>query len=219
MLLFLLKYKIHFSIGILSAAIIAFQLALMQILSIVQWYHFAYMVISVALLGFGAAGTLLSLFRHQLLKHIEMLLPFLMITTGITMAWVIDVSQLSFIRFDSYLLFAEYNHIGRLLITYLLFFIPFFSGALAIGLIFINYAEAIGRIYFANLVGSGAGALLALLLVWFFYARQLPAFISMLPVLAGLMMIPKRKKFFLAFKNLHFFCTLIILRIKNKSIF
>ena len=100
MLLFLRKYKIHFSIGILSAAIIAFQLALMQILSIVQWYHFAYMVISVALLGFGAAGTLLSLFRHPLLKHIEMLLPFLMITTGITMAWVIDVSQLAFIRFD-----------------------------------------------------------------------------------------------------------------------
>jgi hypothetical protein len=193
---FLRKYKIFFSIGILSAAIIAFQLALMQILSIVQWYHFAYMVISVALLGFGAAGTLLSLFRHQLLKHIEMLLPFLMITTGIMMAFVIDVSQLSFIRFDSYLLFAEYNHIGRLFITYLLFFIPFFSGALAIGLIFINYAEDIGRIYFANLLGSGAGALLALLLLLFFYSRQLPAFISILPVLAGVMMIPKRNFFF-----------------------
>src|SRR5438034_10760301 len=153
-------------------------------------------------MGYESTVTLLSLFRHQILKHIDLLLPFLMITTGITMAWVIDVSQLAFIRFDSYLLFAEYNHIGRLLITYLLFFIPFFSGALAIGLIFINYAEAIGRIYFANLLGSGAGALLALLLVWFFYARQLYAFIYLLSVFAGVMMIPKRKRIFLAFMAL-----------------
>jgi spermidine synthase len=154
------------------------------------------MVISVALLGFGAAGTLLSLFRRQMMKHTEMFLPLLMITSGISMALVTDVSQLSLIRFDSYLLFAEYNHIGRLLMTYLLFFIPFFLGALAIGLIFINHAENIGRIYFANLLGSGAGALLALALLWFFYSRQLPAFISILPLMAGLMIIPKRKKNF-----------------------
>ncbi len=168
----------------------------MQILSIVQWYHFAYMVISVALLGFGAAGTVLSLFRNQMLKHIEILLPFLMTTSGISMALVTDVSQLPFIRFDSYLLFAEYSHIGRLLMTYLFFFIPFFLGALAIGLIFINYSESIGRIYFSNLLGSGAGALLALALLWFFYSRQLPALISILPLLAGLMVIPKRKRIF-----------------------
>ena len=45
------KFKLPFSIAFLSAAIIAFQLALIQILSISQWYHFAYMVISIALTG------------------------------------------------------------------------------------------------------------------------------------------------------------------------
>lgn len=196
MLRFLQKSKIYFSIGLLSAAIIAFQLALMQILSIVQWYHFAYMIISIALLGFGAAGTVLSIFRSRLLNHIETILPFLMIATGITMALVTDVSQLSFIRFDSYLLFAEYSHIGRLLLMYLLFFIPFFLGALAIGLVFVHYIHVIGKIYFANLLGSGAGGLLALLLTWFFFAKQLPAFISILPVLAGVMIIPNKRFFF-----------------------
>ncbi len=48
---------------LLSAALIALQLILMQILSITQWYHFAYLVISTALLGFGASGTLLALTR------------------------------------------------------------------------------------------------------------------------------------------------------------
>ena len=56
--------RINVAIGLVSAAIIAFQLVLMQILSYVQWYHFAYMIISIALLGFGAAGTFLTIFRQ-----------------------------------------------------------------------------------------------------------------------------------------------------------
>src|SRR5688572_27352971 len=90
-----IKGRLLLSLGILSAAIIAFQLALMQILSVVQWHHFAYMVISVALLGFGAAGTVLALFRQWLLKRIHLLLPALMIGCGITMALVVYLSQLS----------------------------------------------------------------------------------------------------------------------------
>ena len=184
-----IKGRLLLSLAILSASIIAFQLALMQVLSILQWYHFAYMVISVALLGFGAAGTVLALFRQQLQKHIRFLLPVLMISSGIAMALVTDISQLSSIRFDSYLLFVNYSHIGRLLLSYLLFFIPFLFGALAIGLIFDHYVPAIGKIYFANLLGSATGGLLMLALIWYLLPGRLPAFISCLPVIAGAMII------------------------------
>src|SRR6186713_3119229 len=87
------KFKLPFSIAFLSAAIIAFQLALIQILSISQWYHFAYMVISTALLGFGAAGSLLAIFQKYLTRRTEFLLPFLMTSTAITMSLVTDVAQ------------------------------------------------------------------------------------------------------------------------------
>ena len=138
-------HKLLFSIAVLSAAIIAFQLALIQILSLTQWYHFAYMVISTALLGFGAAGSMLAVFREKLLRNSTRTIPLLMAATGLTMALVTDVSQMSFFRFDSYLLFAEYSHIGKLLLTYLVFFIPFFLGALAIGLVFVQYVDIIGK--------------------------------------------------------------------------
>src|SRR5688572_1805298 len=140
--------KLLFSIGFLSAAIIAFQLALIQILSIVQWYHFAFMVISVALLGFGAAASVLAVFGKVILPHTETLLPLLIVSTGIAMSLVVDVSQMHVIRFDSYLLFVEFTHIGRLVLTYLLFFIPFFLGALAIGLVFVKHVDHINKIYF-----------------------------------------------------------------------
>jgi hypothetical protein len=196
LLSFLKKYHLLFSIGLLSAAIIAFQLALMQILSIMQWYHFAYMVISVALLGFGAAGSFLAVFRERLLKHINWLLPNLMIATGLAMALVTDVSQTSFVRFDSYLLFTAYSQLGKLLLTYLLFFIPFFLGALAIGLIFVRHVSTIGRIYFANLLGSGAGGILTLALIWLFFPNQLPACLAVLPVGAGIFLLPHKKRLF-----------------------
>jgi hypothetical protein len=188
------KFKLPVSLAFLSAAIIAFQIVLIQILSISQWYHFAYMVISIALLGFGAAGTVLAIFQKYLTNRTDLLLPFLMTCTGFMMSLVTDVSQMGFVRFDSYLLFAEYGHIGKLLLTYLLFFIPFFLGALAIGLVFVKNVDTIGEIYFANLLGSGAGGLIALLLIGLFFPNQLPALIAILPVLAGLMVIAKERR-------------------------
>ncbi len=149
-------YKIPLSIAFLSAAIIAFQLALIQILSIAQWYHFAYMIISMALLGFGAAGSLLAIFQKYLTNRTELLLPFLMTGTGIMMSIVTGVSQMSFIRFDSYVLFAEYAHIGKLLLTYLLFFFPFFLGALAIGLVFVKYVDDDRENLFCEFIGIGS---------------------------------------------------------------
>jgi len=186
--------RIQLAVGLLSAAIIAFQVVLMQILSIVQWYHFAYMVISVALLGFGAAGTFLSIFRKWLLEKFELVLPLLMIFSGLTMSIVIWISQLSNIRFDSYLLFADFSQIWRLLITYLTFFIPFFLGALAIGLVFVKFVNHIGKLYFANLVGSGAGGIAALGLMWLFLPQELPAIISIIPVISGIIVVPKKWK-------------------------
>ena len=186
-------YKLHLSIALLSAAIIAFQLALIQVLANVQWYHFAYMIISVALLGFGAAGTMLALFERKLTSYIEWLLPLLMLVTAIIMAIITGILQAPFTRFDSYLLFTGYSHIGRLLFTYLLFFIPFFFGALALGLVFVKQVAQIGKIYFVNLSGSGIGGILALALIQRNFPNQLPAFIAILPLIAGVLILPKSK--------------------------
>src|SRR5688572_5044767 len=134
-------HRLSFALAFLSAAIIAFQLALIQILSVSQWYHLAYMVISLALRGFGAAGSFLSLFQTYLVSRAGLLIPVLMIATALSMCLVADVAQMPFVRFDSYLLFAEYAHIGKLILTYLLFFIPFFLGALAIGLAFVKNVD------------------------------------------------------------------------------
>src|SRR5262249_1003301 len=44
---------------LISAAVLADEVVLVRAFSIGLWHHFAYMVISIAMLGFGASGTLL----------------------------------------------------------------------------------------------------------------------------------------------------------------
>ena len=186
--------KVSISVSFLSISIIAFQLSLIQILSIVQWYHFAYMVISVALLGFGAAGTVLSLAKKFLLEKSEILLPGLMTLSGLSMALSVSIAQAEIIRFDSYLLFADYTHLWKLIITYLLFFIPFFLGALAIGIIFIKNIDKIGTLYFANMLGSGLGGIAAVFLMWIFLPEKLPAVIAAIAFFAGLVIVSKKQR-------------------------
>ena len=46
------------AVALISAGVLAYEILLARLFAIVQWYHFAYMIISMALLGYGASGTL-----------------------------------------------------------------------------------------------------------------------------------------------------------------
>lgn len=186
-----IKKSIYISIGLLSTGVIAFEIILIQIFSITQWYHFAYMVISVAMLGFGMAGTILTLYEEWFLKRFNKLFPLLLFLTGICMALVVSISNGSAVRFDTYLVFTDFRQIGRLILTYLLFFIPFFLAALAIGLAFVGYIQKIGILYAVDLIGSSVGALLGVILMWFFFPWEIPGLVALLPLAAGIFFLER----------------------------
>ena len=58
--------RVFLSVAILSAGVLAYEILLTRLLSIIQWHHFAYMIISLALLGFGASGSFLTLVGRRL---------------------------------------------------------------------------------------------------------------------------------------------------------
>jgi hypothetical protein len=179
---------------LLSLGITAHQIALMQILSYVQWYHFAYMVVALALLGFGASGTYFALRRQRLLADSPRLLPLLMLGCALGLAAATLPAAWPPLRFDLYLLFVEPDQIVRLIIACLLFSLPFFLGGLAIALALTAGIERTGFLYFANLVGSGAGALIGLGLTGFLPPGKLPPLIALFPVAGGLLILPRRGK-------------------------
>lgn len=182
------------ALGLLSAALIALQPALMQSFAISQWHHFAYMVIAIALLGFGTAGTLLALGRTWALRHASRLLPLLLFSCALGMTLAAGRAPTLFGRFDTYLLPYEPLQSLWLLGVILLLALPFLLGALVIGLIFIEQAERIGLTYFANLFGSGLGGLLGLALLSSLAPERLPALLALPVLLAGLVLLPSRHR-------------------------
>src|SRR5215212_12200722 len=50
-------------IFLLSLATLLLELSLTRVLSVALWYHFGFLVISTALLGFGTSGVVLALWR------------------------------------------------------------------------------------------------------------------------------------------------------------
>ncbi len=174
-----MKYRISLAVGLISVSVIAFQLVIMQIMSISQWHHFAYMVISMAMLGFGAAGTALALFRDFFRKHFDRFFPWLCTAAGITMAAAVWLSG-RFGDFDAFRLFFERRQIGLLIFIYLTYCLPFFFAGLAITLAFYKEVHRIGSLYFANMVGSGLGAVLVIVLFWLARPAVLPGLLSLL---------------------------------------
>ncbi len=181
--------RLFVAVALVSAAVIAYQVSLMQILSIVQWHHFAATIIAIALLGFGASGTCIALLRRCLLSGYERVLPVLMVSSGLAMALAVQAAQSGPIRFDSYLLFAEPGHSYRLAAVCGCYFIPFFLAALAVGLVFARFVSDIKDLYCANLIGSGMGAALAVILMQRFSPESIPAIIALMPLLAGILII------------------------------
>ncbi|MBN1300426.1 MAG: hypothetical protein JW995_04350 [Melioribacteraceae bacterium] len=178
--------KIHVSLSLVSAALISFQIVLMQILSITQWHHFAFMIISLALLGFGSAGTFISLYRDWLIERKETIIPASIIISGIFTVISIPLSQLNIFRFDTLLIFTDNSHLIKLMFTYFLLLLPFFTGAVSIGLIFVSYSGEISRLYFSNMLGSGLGGIFAILLLTIFKPQSAPVVLSVLYLFAGI---------------------------------
>jgi hypothetical protein len=183
--------QLHLAIILLSAALIAFQLEQMQLLALIQWHHFAYLIISVALLGFGASGTLIALYRTSLLRHMEWLLPVLMFACAITMALALPLSQGISSRFDICLLFVEPGQAPLLLLNQCIYLLVFFLGSLPLGLVFIGLSRRINSLYCANLIGSGIGGISAVALMYFLLPQQLPALTALLPWAGGILVIPR----------------------------
>src|SRR5215510_10102692 len=58
------------AVALVSAGALAFEVLLTRLFSIIQWHHFAYMVISIALLGYGASGAFLAVTGNRLGRHV-----------------------------------------------------------------------------------------------------------------------------------------------------
>jgi len=152
------------AVFLVSAGIIGLELALMRCLSVMGWHHFSYLVLSTALLGFGASGTLLTLVGPSLERRFGISCAGLTLTFGLSVPLCFRAAQA--LPLDpQYVLYS--SHQAALMVAYhLLLFVPFLLGAMVIGLSLMHFSKRVHVLYGANLLGSGVGGLWMILLMF-----------------------------------------------------
>jgi len=140
-----------------SFSVLAYEILLMRLLSIVWWHHFAYMVISLALLGFGAAGAFLSLFYERIEKMLDRWLLFLGLLTALSFSLSFPLSQK--MDLDPLQLVWRSREWWTMLLTYLVMGLPFLLAGGIVGTLLTGAGQEAHRMYAMDLLGAGCGAL------------------------------------------------------------
>ncbi len=148
--------SLHLAIFLISAVGIAYQVVLMRIFSIAQWHHFAYMIISIAMLGFGASGATLAMVKERIKGHEGPLLRVAALLLSFGLIGSYALSQR--IPFETFQLVSQPLQPAYLLALYVILSIPFFLVSTCITLGFFLEPDQVGRLYFFNMAGSGVGA-------------------------------------------------------------
>ncbi len=152
--------SIYIGILLLSLATLMLEVSLTKVFSVAQWHHFAFMVISLALLGFGASGSFIAIFPSLLKRDSSKLLT--LFSTIFAVTCIISFGIANLVPFDQYRLIVDRKQLLYLLVYYILLAIPFFLTGACLTIILTKEASRANQIYFFNLLGSGMGCLLVI---------------------------------------------------------
>ncbi len=142
----------YLGIGLLSAAAMMLELSLTRCFAVAEWYHMAFLSVSVALLGYGISGTLLAL-RPRRVPRAS--------TLGVALSVAILGAYLviNTVPFDSYQLALDPRQYLYLLVYYAALVVPFAVGGTVIASELAARPDSGHRLYAANLIGSALGGL------------------------------------------------------------
>ena len=178
-------------VALVSAGALAFEVLLTRLFSIIQWHHFAYMVISIALLGYGASGAFLAVTGNRLHRHVGAAFA-----TGAILFAVSAVASFAVaerLPFNALAVIWEPRQLLYLVVLYLLFALPFFCAATCIGLALVAFPERIGRTYRYDLVGASTGAIGLMLALIVLFPNVALKVVAVLGFLAAALAISERE--------------------------
>jgi len=134
-------------IFLMSFSLLAFEIALTRILSVMLSYHYVFIVISLALLGLGAGGIFIHLFRRRIPHGSGRFGSLALFASLFSLSIPLSVIVMTRIATSSILLYC------------LLLFIPFFFAGALLAEVFRMLPTFSSWIYGMDLVGAAAGSL------------------------------------------------------------
>jgi hypothetical protein len=179
-----LQGRVYAAVVLLSAAVLVLQIALNRIFSYVTWHHLAYISVSLALLGFGASGSVLAAFPRLAAGGLPRTLGLCGALAGAgTLLLLVVVGSIPLHPLRA----AEDPWtLAVLALHFSVVTVPFFFAGFAIAVALREAGQRVNRLYFWDLLGAGAGCALAVLALDAFGAPRAVLAVGLVFVAAGL---------------------------------
>jgi len=173
--------KIQIIVFTTSLTILAYEIVLTRITALVQWQNLTSIVISIAMLGFGVSGTAVMLLEKPIEKKIEKHMGILLFLYPVSIiVCFIIYCKIPFNPFEIGIDTIQIYYLGLKLMAV---GIPFFFGAMIIGISLMIFPVSL--VYFSNLIGSGSGALLVVVLLYFLHPFTVLVIITAIALFSG----------------------------------
>lgn len=167
----------YIGLALITASILALQVTFTRMFSIMIWHHFTYLIIGVALLGGGAAGTFLAV-REWDIATIGRRLGKLVIVYSLTILFNLVI--VGSVAIDPLRGSQIVQTLIGLAIYFFSLFATFFLGGLVVSSVFTLWYKEAHRLYFADMLGAGVATLAV---VWVIQAVGGPATIGLMALL------------------------------------
>ena len=145
----------YLGIGIIAGASLLLEVAMTRVFAVAFFNHYAFLIISTALFGFGFSGVFLAIFpgikRFNFDKLLTVLAICFSLSTIITLKIVVDVP----LQFGN--LKDQAVQMLYLSLYFLALAVPFFFSGMVVALLLSRIAGKVNKLYFSDLLGAGIG--------------------------------------------------------------
>lgn len=142
-------------------SVLLLELAQARVFSVMLWHHLSYMVITIALLGFGCAGSLVFVwwrrFSYDPQKSIIACCCLFSLFTLLSF-FIVTRLPLGTLKLNLF-------NLSIIFLYYFLFFLPYLAAGFAVSLILSTAVQHVNRLYCINMIGSGVGCLLMIIII------------------------------------------------------
>jgi SAM-dependent methyltransferase len=154
------RLALYLAVGLGAGSVIALQIDIMRVFAVGNWTHFGSLVVSLAMLGFGLTSAVMAVAKNWFARN---WLPIASVALGLmgplAVAANLYIQQLGF---NPIYLISDPNQKWKLAEIFFASLTPFLGGAVFLGCVFLKSNKTFGRVYFADLAGSGLSGLVFL---------------------------------------------------------
>lgn len=156
------NWPVYTGIFLISLSILALETILNRMFALTFWYHFAFIILSVALFGIGVGGMLVYFINRFIRKYI----PYALAASSLLLAFFIPyvLVKINTIPLEMNQIAGNALQQSNFALFFLTLVVPFILAGYIFSTIFTNYSKEINKVYFFDLLGGGIGCFFALLI-------------------------------------------------------